>query len=585
MIKMLKRLSKKEWLLAIISVVLVAGQVWLDLKLPDFMSEITILIKTPGSVIGDVWIAGGKMLLCALGSALLAFGVGYFAAKIAAGLSHRLRGEVFDKVQGFSVNEIKKFSTSSLITRTTNDVSQVQMIIAMGLQVIVKAPILATWAILKILGKNWMWSVATAAAVVFLIVAIVIIISIAMPKIKRFQILIDNMNKVTRENLTGIRVVRAYNAEKFEEDKFELANEELTDNFYRANKAMMFMNPVMNITMNVLALSIYWIGAYLINAASMMDKLIVFSDMVVFTAYAMQVVMAFVMMTMIFLMYPRVAVSIKRINEVLDTDSSIKDGEGLAQQTSVGEIEFKDVSFKYPDAEECVLKDINIKIGKGEVVAFIGSTGSGKSTLINLVPRFYDVSKGQVLVDGVDVRDYKLEDLNNKIGYISQKAVLFSGTIKSNIAFGESKEEINDEDIVKATSIAQATKFVEETDNKYEHNISQRGTNVSGGQKQRLSIARAIARKPEIFIFDDSFSALDYKTDKKLRQALKNELKDTTTLIVAQRISTIMNADKIVVLDNSQIVGMGTHEHLMKNCQIYKEIALSQLSKEELGNE
>ncbi len=585
MLKILKKLNKKEWSLVALSIIFVVGQVWLDLKIPDYMSKITRLIMTPGNSIKDVWSTGGYMLLFALGSAFLAFIVGFFAAKIAAGLAKRLRGEVFDKVQNFSVNEIKKFSTPSLITRSTNDVGQVQMIVAMGLQVIVKAPILATWAILKILGKSWQWSVATAGTVLFLVVAIVIIISIAMPLIRKIPRLTDNLNKVARENLNGIRVVRAYNAEEYEQEKFEVANEELTSTFYRSNKVMMLMGPVMNISMNVLSLSIYWIGAYLISVSSMVDKLTVFSDMVVFNAYAMQVVMAFIMMTMIFLMYPRVAVSIKRINEVLNTDPSVVDGGGDVVTSIKGEIEFKNVNFRYPDAEECILKDINLKINKGEVVAFIGSTGSGKSTLINLVPRFYDVSKGEVLVDGINVKEYKLKELNNKIGYISQKAVLFSGTIKSNIDFGESNINIQDEDVVKAVKIAQATKFVEATTEGYDSTIAQRGTNVSGGQKQRLSIARAIARAPEIFIFDDSFSALDYKTDKKLRQALKKELKDTTTLIVAQRISTIMNADKIVVLDNGEIVGMGTHKELLSKCKIYQEIAYSQLNKEELGNE
>ncbi|MFA6330959.1 MAG: ABC transporter ATP-binding protein [Clostridia bacterium] len=583
MLKILKYLKFKEWLLILVNIALIAGQVWLDLKLPEYMSEITKLIETPNSDIREIWSAGGYMLLCALSSALLSVIVEFFVAKIAAGLSKRLREKIFDKVQSFSQDEINKFSTASLITRSTNDVAQVQGSIAMGLQVMIMAPILATWAIIKILGKSWQWSAVTAIAVLLLVIMITAIMLTAIPKFKKTQIYTDNLNRVTRENLTGLRVVRAYNAEKFEIQKFEKANSNLTNLHLFIYKTLALMSPGMSLIMSGLSLSIYLIGAYLISATSLLNRLTVFSDMVVFSSYAMQVVMAFIMLTMIFLMLPRAIVSAKRINEVLSTKNKIVDGKSDGTSNLVGEIEFKYVGFKYPDADEYVLKNISFTAHKGETVAFIGSTGSGKSTLINLVPRFYDATEGSVFIDNIDVRNYKLFDLHNKIGFVSQKAVLFSGTVESNVAFGDnSLGTPSEEEIANALQIAQAKTFVEKMEEKYKSHISQGGTNVSGGQKQRLSIARAIARKPEILIFDDSFSALDYKTDKKLRHTLNKTLSNTTCLIVAQRIGTIMNADKIIVLDNGEIVGVGTHSELLNNCKVYSEIAYSQLSKEEL---
>ncbi|MDD4275881.1 MAG: ABC transporter ATP-binding protein [Clostridia bacterium] len=583
MLKILKYLKFKEWLLILVNIALIAGQVWLDLKLPEYMSEITKLIETPNSDIREIWQAGGYMLLCALSSALLSVIVEFFVAKIAAGLSKRLREKIFDKVQSFSQDEINKFSTASLITRSTNDVAQVQGSIAMGLQVMIMAPILATWAIIKILGKSWQWSAVTAIAVLLLVIMITAIMLTAIPKFKKTQIYTDNLNRVTRENLTGLRVVRAYNAEKFEIQKFEKANSNLTNLHLFIYKTLALMSPGMSLIMSGLSLSIYLIGAYLISATSLLNRLTVFSDMVVFSSYAMQVVMAFIMLTMIFLMLPRAIVSAKRINEVLSTKNKIVDGKSDGTSNLVGEIEFKYVGFKYPDADEYVLKNISFTAHKGETVAFIGSTGSGKSTLINLVPRFYDATEGSVFIDNIDVRNYKLFDLHNKIGFVSQKAVLFSGTVESNVAFGDnSLGTPSEEEIANALQIAQAKTFVEKMEEKYKSHISQGGTNVSGGQKQRLSIARAIARKPEILIFDDSFSALDYKTDKKLRHTLNKTLFNTTWLIVAQRIGTIMNADKIIVLDNGEIVGVGTHSELLNNCKVYSEIAHSQLSKEEL---
>lgn len=585
MIKILKYLNWKQWLMILASLVLIVGQVWLDLTLPDYMNQITTLVQTPGSVMGDIWIAGGKMLACALGSALMAVVTGFLVARVAAAHSKTVRSKVFSKVQGFSNNEIRKFSTASLITRSTNDVTQIQTFITLGLQILIKAPILAVWAIIKILGKSWQWSIATAAAVVFLAIVVVVLIVLVLPKFKKIQTQTDNLNKVTRENLTGLRVVRAYNAEDYEGQKFEKANEELTSTNLFTSRMMALMSPVMNIVMSGLTLAIYWIGSSLILNVDVTLKLSVFSDMVVFSSYAMQVVMAFIMLIMVFIMLPRAAVSARRINEVLNTKNSIIDGSFDKDTELSGVVEFKQVGFKYPDAEEYVLKNINFKANKGQTVAFIGSTGSGKSTLINLVPRFYDATEGEVLIDGVNVKDFKVEELNNRLGYISQKAVLFSGTIKSNILLGENgKEQPDEKEIKSALSIAQAANFVARNEKGLDGEISQGGKNVSGGQKQRLSIARAIARKPEIFIFDDSFSALDYKTDKKLREAIDKNLKDSTCLIVAQRIGTIKNADKIIVLENGQIVGEGTHKQLLKNCKVYKEIAFSQLSKEELAN-
>lgn len=585
MVRIFKYLSKTEVAQILVSIVFIVAQVWLDLKLPDYMSEITTLVSTPGSKMVDVWIAGGYMLLCAVGSLISSFIVGFFAARIAAAFSRRLRSRLYDKVEGFSMEEINKFSTASLITRSTNDITQVQMIISMGLQVMIKAPILAVWAIIKIAGKSWQWSTATAGAIGVLLVMIVVIVVFALPKFKKIQTLTDNLNNVTRENLSGLRVVRAYNAESYQEEKFEKANTALTSNNLSANRAMAIMGPGMTIIMNGLSLAIYWIGSVLINEASMMERLPIFSDMVVYTSYAMQVVMAFMMLTMIFIMLPRASVSAKRVLEVLDTRSSILDGSQVPDGREQGTIEFKDVSFRYPDAADYALQHISFSAKKGQTIAFIGSTGSGKSTLINLIPRFYDVTEGEILVDGQDVREYPLAELHNRIGYVPQRAVLFSGTVADNVAFGDNCDgELNLDEVKKAVEIAQGTEFVEKMQDTYEAKISQGGTNVSGGQKQRLSIARAVCRRPEIYIFDDSFSALDYKTDRVLRSALKKETANVTNLIVAQRIGTIKEADLIVVLEDGMIAGQGTHDELMKSCSVYQEIAYSQLSKEELAN-
>lgn len=587
MLKIFKYFKKEDWIVVLLCVLFVAGQVGLDLRLPDYMSEITRLVQTQGSQMGDIFLAGGKMMLCAFGSLALAVIVGFFASRLAAVFSKRLRHAIFDKVEDFSMEEINGFSTASLITRSTNDITQVQMLIAMGLQVMIKAPIMAVWAITKISNKSWQWTASTGAAVAFLFVLILIVMVFAMPRFRRIQVLTDNLNRVTRENLTGIRVVRAYNAESYQEEKFEKANSELTSNNLFANRVMAIMMPGMNIIMNGLTLAIYWIGAYLINQAQMMDRVNLFSDMVVFSSYAMQVVMAFTMLTMIFIMLPRASVSAKRINEVLETEPKIVDGtatEGVKGMK--GEVEFKHVSFKYPDAADYVLEDISFTAHKGETVAFIGSTGSGKSTLINLIPRFFDATKGEVLVDGCNVREYTTKALHNKLGYVSQKAVMFAGTVESNVAFGDNgRDGYQEADVKKAVAIAQGQEFVEKMEDQYQGAIAQGGANISGGQKQRLAIARAVCRKPEIYIFDDSFSALDYKTDKILRAALKQETSDTTSFIVAQRIGTIKNANKIIVLDEGRAVGIGTHEELLKNCDVYKQIAMSQLSKEELENE
>lgn len=586
MIKIFKFLKKEDWLVVLICIFLIAGQVGLDLKLPDYMTEITGLVQTEGSKMSEVFAAGGKMLLCAFGSLILAVAVGFFAARLAAGFSRRIRFAVFEKVESFSMEEINGFSTDSLITRSTNDITQVQMLISMGLQVMIKAPIMAVWAITKISSKSWQWTAATAAAIVLLLLLIVIAVTFALPRFRKVQKLTDNLNRVTRENLTGIRVVRAYNAEEYQEEKFNQANEELVQNNLFANRVMAIMNPGMNIVMNGLTLSIYWIGAMLIHQAGAIDARIeLFSNMVVFSSYAMQVVMAFMMLTMIFIMLPRTSVSIKRINEVLDTESKIKDGTMTEGKPGMeGVVEFKNVSFKYPDAADYVLRDISFQAKKGETIAFIGATGSGKSTLVNLLPRFYDATEGEVLVDGINVKDYTLEALHNKLGYVSQRAVMFSGTVESNVTYGDNgREETASNAVEKAVEIAQGKEFVEKMEEQYQAMIAQGGTNISGGQKQRLAIARAVYRKPEIYIFDDSFSALDYKTDKVLRKALKKETADTTSLIVAQRIGTIKNADKIIVLEEGRAVGIGTHEELMKNCEVYQQIALSQLSKEELA--
>lgn len=585
MFKLFKNFTKKDYLLIFISFIFILVQVWLDLKLPDYMSEITKLVQTEGSKMSAILENGGYMLLCAFGSLLSAILVGYISSNVSASFSKTIRKKLFNKVENLGVAEVKNFSTSSLITRTTNDITQIQMFISMGLQLLIKAPVTAIWAVTKILNKNIAWSAVTSVAVIILLVTILALMSIVMPRFKRVQKLTDKLNGVTRENLTGIRVVRAFNAEKYQEDKFSKVNNELTNTQLFNQKAFAIMQPVMYLVMYFLTLSIYFIGADLINKAMMSDKLSLFSDMVVFSSYSMQVIMSFLMLAMIFMMLPRASVSAKRINEVLDTELSIKDGKFTGDTKETGTVEFKNVSFKYPDAEEYLLKDISFKANKGETVAFIGSTGSGKSSLINLIPRFYDATDGEVLVDGVDVKEYKQESLRNKISYVPQKAILFHGTVSSNVSFGDNgKGKIKAKKIEEAVRVAQAEEFVSKMDKTYDAAVAQGGTNVSGGQKQRLSIARAVARDPEIYIFDDSFSALDYKTDYILRKELKNYTKDATSLIVAQRIGTIMNADKILVLDNGKCVGMGTHKELLKTCDVYKQIALSQLSKEELEN-
>lgn len=586
MLKLLKKFKKKEWFLSFIALLLIIVEVWLELKMPDYMSEITKLVQTEGSKMADIITNGSWMIGCALGSLIAAIIVGYIVANVASSFSMNLRKDLFNKVESLSMNEIKQFKTNSLITRTTNDITQIEMVISMGLQLLLKAPITAGWAILKILNKSWQWSVSTAVAVVILLSVIGMLTIIVMPKFKIVQKLIDKINGVTRENLTGIRVVRAFNAEKYQEDKFEEVNNKLTNQQLFNQTMFAILSPVMYLVMNGLALAIYFIGASLINNALMANKIVLFGDMVVFSSYSMQVIMSFLMLAMIFMMMPRAQVSAERINEVLEKDSSIKEGTFDNIDTKEkGTVEFRDVSFKYPDAEEYLLKNISFKVNKGETIAFIGSTGSGKSTLINLVPRFYDATEGEVLVDGINVKEYKKEILNNKLGYIPQKAVIFSGSVNFNVSYGKNGKKKTKKDIDEAIRVAQAKEFVEKMDKGYNTHLAQGGTNVSGGQKQRLAIARAIARRPEIYIFDDSFSALDYKTDSVLRKELKKYTKDATCLIVAQRIGTIMNADKIVVLDNGHCVGIGTHKELLKTCEVYKQIALSQLSKEELENE
>lgn len=574
-----KTLNKKQWGLMAIIVALIVLQVYLELTIPDYMSEITILVQTEGGKMSEILLAGGKMLLCAILSAVSAVMVGFFVSLMSSGFTKALRSRVFNAVQNFSSNEIKGFSTASLITRSTNDINQIQMFLVMGLQALIKSPIMAVWAIIKISGKSYQWSLATAVAIFVLMIAVILVTVVVIPRFRRIQTLTDNLNRITRENLTGLRVVRAYNAEGYQQEKFEGANTALTTNNLFANRVMSLISPLMTAIMSFLPLTIYWIGAYLINAAAITQKIGIFSDMVVFSSYAIQIVMSFVMLVMVFIMLPRAEVSGKRINEVLNTKSSIVDGAGVQiEQTEIGKIEFKNVSFKYSDADEYVLENINFSCDKGDVVAFIGSTGSGKSTLINLIPRFYDATEGEILFDGKNVKDFKLQDLRNRIGYVSQRAVLFTGSVLSNVAFGEGEK-----DIEKAIEISQSEEFVSAMSDGINSRISQGGKNVSGGQKQRLSIARALAKNPEVLIFDDSFSALDYKTDKTLRAALKQNLKDTTVLIVAQRIGTIKDANKIIVLDEGKVVGEGTHDELLKNCEVYKEIALSQLSEEELN--
>lgn len=585
MFKLFKNLTKKEVLYALICIMIVAGHVWLELRIPDYMSGITQLVKTEGSTMTEILEQGFKMIGCALASLICNIVVGYFAARVASAFSATVRRKIFQKVENMGIAEIKKFSTSSLITRTTNDVTQVEMVIGMGLQAMVKAPIMAVCAILKILNKGLEWSILTAVCVSILLFVVATLMMIVLPRFKKVQKLIDKINSVTRENLSGIRVIRAFNAEGYQTDKFKNVNDELTGMQMFNQRCLAIMNPMMNLVMHGLTLGIYIIGALLIEKAGMLDKITLFSNMVVFSSYGMQVIMSFLMLAMIFMMVPRAQISANRINEVLDEEITVVDGNFEGKTKEIGTVEFKNVSFKYPDADEYVLKDISFKVNRGETIAFIGSTGSGKSTLINLVPRFYDATEGEVLVDGVNVKDYKQEDLHNKLGYVPQKAVMFTGTVKSNVTYGDNgKGEISDEKVKEAIKVAQGEDFVKKMDGEYNAHIARGGTNVSGGQKQRLAIARAIARDPEIYIFDDSFSALDYKTDATLRKELKKYTKDATSMIVAQRIGTIINADKIVVLDEGVCVGIGTHKELLKNCNVYKEIALSQLSKEELEN-
>ena len=606
MLRIMRYLSKAEIGQMLIALVSIVGQIWLDLTLPDYMSDITTLVETPGSEMRDIWVAGGKMLLVSLGSVACAVVTGYVAARVGASFSQRLRSLEFNKVESFGPAEMSRFSTASLITRSTNDITQIQMFITMGLMMIVKSPIMAVWAICKIAGDGFEWTLATGIAVVVLMAAVAVMMVMVMPKFKAMQRLTDNINLVARENLTGLRVVRAYNAEGYQEAKFTEANKELTDTQLFTNRVMALMMPLMNTIMNGLMLAVYWIGAYLIDAAGLTDKLTTFSNMVVFSSYSVQVIMSFLLMSMVFVLWPRADVSAQRVLEVIDTEPLVVDGtrtEGKAGET--GEIEFRNVSFTYPDSREAMLEGINFTAKKGETVAFIGSTGSGKSSLINLVPRFYDATQGQVLVDGVDVREYTLKALRDKIGYVPQQSFLFKGTIASNVSYGDKKIGGSDDSVIGGTAtaataataattaidfaavrnaceVAQATEFIEKKENTYESSIAQGGSNVSGGQKQRLSIARAVYRHPEILIFDDSFSALDFKTDRAVRDALAKEAKDSTKLIVAQRIGTIMNADRIVVLDEGRVVGQGTHEELLENCEVYRQIAQSQLSEDEL---
>lgn len=589
MLRILKHLRWKEWLLVAACVVLIVGQVQLDLALPDYMSEITRLVQTEGSQMSDILLAGGKMLLCALGSMLLTVCTTFFTAQIASRFSARLRGEMYRKVVGFSNEEINRFSTASLITRTTNDISQLQMFFSFGMQSLIKAPIMAFIAVGKISTKSWEWSLLTGGVIAFVCVLLVFIMLYAVPRMKKMQALTDNLNRITRENLTGLQVVRAYNAENYQEGKFARANEEMTRNSQQANIAMSVMNPGMNLAMNGLTLGIYWIGAALISAisltspAAMMERIGLFSDMVVFMQYAMQVIMAFLMLVMIFVMLPRVTVSASRVNEVLDTKARIVDGKETQGKPGMkGEIEFRDVSFRYPDADGDAIHHISFTAHHGQTVALIGATGCGKSSIINLIPRLYDATSGQVLVDGVDVRDYTQDALRSKIGFVPQKAFLFAGTVSSNVGYGE--DNASGAAICKAVAVAQAAEFVESPEVGYSGTVAQGGSNFSGGQKQRLSIARAVARDPEILVFDDSFSALDYKTDHALRQALREQTSGTTNIIVAQRIGTIRDADCILVIEDGAIVGKGTHRELMESCKVYQEIAYSQLSKEELAS-
>ncbi len=584
MLKIFKNLERRDWLLLACALAFIVAQVWLDLTLPDYMSEITTLVQTEGSAMGEILFAGGKMLLCALGSLISSAVVALIIARAATDFGATLRQKLFGKVLSFSMREIGRFSTDSLITRSTNDVTQVQMLLVMGLQSMVKAPVLAVWAVCKIAGKNGAWTLTTAAAVAALMAIVGVCIALALPRFKRIQALTDDLNRVTRENLNGLRVVRAYNAEAYQEKKFDAANDALTNTNLYAQRVMATMMPGITLVMNGLSLAIYWVGAALINAAALPEKLGLFSDMVVFLSYAMQVVMAFMLLVIIFMILPRASVAAKRILEVLDTEPGIVDGERTEPAEGArGTVEFRHVSFRYPDAEEDALHDISFTARQGETVAFIGATGCGKSTLVNLVPRFYDATAGEVLVDGVDVRQYRQRALRNRIGYVSQKATLFRGTVASNVAFGDNGRDDMRADVVEAVYTAQAADFVEKLADGYDGYVAQGGANFSGGQKQRLSIARAICRRPEILIFDDSFSALDYRTDRTLRDALKRTCAGVTKLIVAQRIGTIRDADRIVVLEDGKVAGQGTHEELMRTCAVYREIASSQLSKEELA--
>ena len=584
MFKIFQNFRGKDLAILFCGILMVAVQVGLELKMPEYMSTITRLVQTEGSKMGEILLNGSWMLLCALGSFVANVGAGFCFATASARLSMNTRKRLFNKVEDLDMSEVKKFSTSSLITRSTNDITQVQMFVAMGAQMLVRAPLSAIWAISKIAGKSWQWSTATGIAVVILLSVMISVMSVVIPRFKKVQKLTDRINGLTRENLTGIRVVRAFNAEKHQEKKFSGANSDLTRTQLFNERMLSILSPTMYFVMNSITVVVYVIGAYLIANAAMADKLTLFSDMVVFSTYAVHVIFSFLAVAIVMMILPRAQVSAGRINEVLDTKINIKDGDFDKDTAEHGTVEFRNVSFKYPDAEEYLLRDISFRAERGETVAFIGSTGSGKSTLISLIPRFYDATDGEIFVDGINVRDYKQKALRNRIGFIPQKAVLFNGTVSSNVSYGDNGREKKSAKTVKqAIKIAQAKSFVENLDKDYDAHIAQGGTNISGGQKQRLSIARAIAREPEIYIFDDSFSALDYKTDVALRRDLKKYLSDATSLIVAQRIGTIMHADKIIVLDEGKCVGMGTHKELMKNCDVYKEIALSQLTKEELN--
>lgn len=585
MIKLLKKMGKREVFMAVLCTLLVLGQVYFDLTLPDYMTDLTMMLNTAGSETSDILNVGLKMLGCTLASAALAIGCGYLSAKTASGFSYTVREKLFNHVMDMGSEEMQDFSIPSLITRTTNDITQIQMIVSMGLQMIIKSPIMAVWAVIKILGKSWELSAVTAAFVVVICVFVLAVMATCIPRFRIVQKLTDKINRVARENLTGINVVHAFNAEKYQNDKFDVPSKEMMNTQLKNQRMFALMMPVMNIGMNGLTLAIYWLGAVLIQQIALtavQDRITLFSNVVVFSTYATYVVMSFMMLVMIFMMLPAAQVSAERINEVLERDVNIKEG-SVSEGREQGTVEFKNVSFRYPHASEDELSNISFKINKGQTLAIIGATGSGKTTLISLIPRFYDATEGEVLVDGVNVKNYKFDTLYDKLGYVTQKAVLFAGSIRENVFFGESAAPETDEELKNAIGLSQAEEFVDKLPDGTEHMISQMGRNVSGGQKQRLSIARALSRKPEILVFDDSFSALDYKTDAKLREGLNEKLKDTTKIIVAQRISTIRHADKIIVLDRGEAVGMGTHEELMKNCDVYKEIALSQLSAAELA--